>query len=170
MKKLEKLIEDLIFLSRWIQLPVYLGLIIASVFYAIKFILQLKYLIVEFTAMTETTILLTILGLIDISMVINLLVVVFIGGYATFVSKISFEDHEDKPAWLSSINPSSLKIKLIIALVSISGVHLLKTFIDIHNVPLKDAALQIGIHLVFIVSVLLLAWADRIMHENTGKD
>lgn len=166
MKTIERIIEQFIFLSRWLQLPVYLGLIVASVLYAYKFMVQLWHLIADFSALTENTIMLSVLGLVDISMVINLLVVVFIGGYSTFVSKIDFDDHEDKPDWLSKINASTLKIKLIISLVSISGVHLLKTFIDIHNIPLQDALLQIGIHMVFIVSALLLAITDKIMHQD----
>ena len=99
-------------------------------------------------------------------MVLNLLIIVVIGGYITFVSKISFEGHEDTPDWLSKINASSLKIKLIISLVSISGVHLLKTFMDIHKIPIQDAILQIVIHLIFIISALLLAYADKIMHSH----
>ena len=166
MKIFEKYLEKLIFFSRWVQLPIYLGLIVASILYAMKFLKQLWILIQNFSLMDENAIMLSVLGLIDISMVINLLVVVFIGGYITFVSKISFDDHEDRPEWLSKINASSLKIKLIISLVSISGVHLLKTFIDIHNIPLKDALLQIGIHIVFILSALLLAYADKVMHSH----
>jgi uncharacterized protein (TIGR00645 family) len=160
----EKRTEQLIFFSRWIQMPVYLGLIIASILYAIKFMVQLWHLIANFSVLNENTIMLSVLGLIDISMVINLLVVVFIGGYWTFVSKIEFDSHTDKPDWLTKINASTLKIKLIISLVSISGVHLLKTFVDIHNVPLQDALLQIGIHLVFLISAVLLAYTDKIMH------
>lgn len=163
MKKIENALEQFIFFSRWIQLPVYIGLIMASLFYAIKFMIMLWKLVTQFGMMDENTILLSVLGLIDISMVINLLVVVFIGGYTTFVSKIEFENHEDKPEWLGKINASSLKIKLIVSLVSISGVHLLKTFIDIHNVPLQDAILQISIHLVFLLSALLLAYSDKVM-------
>ena len=169
MKAIERAIEQFIFFSRWFQLPVYLGLIVATILYAFKFLQELWHLISDFSVMTENTIMLAVLGLVDISMVVNLLVIVFIGGYSTFVSKIDFDNHEDKPDWLSKINASSLKIKLIISLVSISGVHLLKTFIDIHNVPLQDALLQIGIHMVFILSALLLAYTDKIMHsyENT---
>lgn len=171
MHVIEKQLERFIFFSRWIQLPVYLGLIIASILYAVKFMIELAHLISNFTSFNENTIMLSVLGLIDISMVINLLVVVFIGGYWTFVSKIEFENHEDKPDWLNKINASTLKIKLIISLVSISGVHLLKTFIDIHNIPLQDALLQIGIHIVFIISAVLLAWADKIMYyqEVSGR-
>jgi uncharacterized protein (TIGR00645 family) len=168
MKKIETILEQFIFFSRWMQLPVYLGLVVASIFYAAKFMMQLWKLITEFGMMNENSILLMVLGLIDISMVINLLVVVFIGGYTTFVSKIEFENHEDKPEWLGKINASSLKIKLIVSLVSISGVHLLKTFIDIHNVALQDAILQISIHLVFLLSALLLAYSDKIMASTKG--
>ncbi len=171
MKKFEKYIERFIFFSRWMQLPVYLGLIVASILYVFKFMIQLWHLISNFSSMNENVIMMTVLGLIDISMVINLLVVVFIGGYITFVSKITFGNHEDKPDWLSKINASSLKIKLIISLVSISGVHLLKTFIDIHNIPLQDAVLQIVIHIVFIISALLLAYTDKIMYSHeTSKE
>jgi len=166
----EKQLERFIFFSRWIQLPVYLGLIIASILYAVKFMMQLWHLISNFTSLNENMIMLSVLGLIDISMVINLLVVVFIGGYWTFVSKIEFDNHVDKPDWLNKINASTLKIKLIISLVSISGVHLLKTFVDIHNIPLQDALLQIGIHIVFIISAVLLAWADKIMHFQEVSD
>jgi uncharacterized protein (TIGR00645 family) len=115
--------------------------------------------------LNENSIMLSVLGLIDISMVINLLVVVFIGGYYTFVSKIDFDSSADKPDWLTKINASTLKIKLIISLVSISGVHLLKTFIDIHNIPLQDAILQVCIHLVFLLSAMILAYTDKIMHS-----
>lgn len=164
MNKIEKRIEQFIFFGRWIQMPVYLGLIIASMLYAVKFMVQLWHLISDFSTLNENTIMLSVLGLIDISMVINLLVVVFIGGYWTFVSKIEFDSHVDKPDWLTKINASTLKIKLIISLVSISGVHLLKTFVDIHNVPLQDALLQIGIHFMFLISAVLLAYTDKIMH------
>ena len=166
MKAIERAIEQFIFFSRWFQLPVYLGLIIATILYTFKFLQELWHLLSDFPAMNENTIMLSVLGLVDISMVINLLVIVFIGGYTTFVSKIDFGHHEDKPDWLSKINASSLKIKLIISLVSISGVHLLKTFIDIHNVPLQDALLQMGIHMVFIASAILLAVTDKIMHTD----
>jgi uncharacterized protein (TIGR00645 family) len=166
MKQVEKRIEQFIFFSRWLQMPIYLGLIVATIMYSIKFMIQLWRLVSDFPTLTENTIMLSVLGLVDISMVINLLVVVFVGGYWTFVSKIEFDNHTDKPDWLNKINASTLKIKLIISLVSISGVHLLKTFVDIHNISLQDALLQIGIHLVFLVSAVMLAYADKIMHSH----
>lgn len=163
---MEKKIESFIFFSRWLQAPVYLGLIVASLLYAFKFMVQLWHLVSNFSDLNENTIMLSVLGLIDISMVINLLVIVFIGGYYTFVSKIDFDNSADKPDWLTKINAGTLKIKLIISLVSISGVHLLKTFIDIHNIPLQDAILQVTIHLVFLISALILAYTDKIMHSD----
>ncbi|MFV0378114.1 MAG: TIGR00645 family protein [Mangrovibacterium sp.] len=168
-KKAENVIEQFIFWSRWIQLPVYVGLIVASLVYVVKFMKELVHLIGNFSDMHENLILLSVLGLVDISMVVNLLVVVFVGGYWTFVSKIDFADHADKPDWLSHINAGTLKIKLIISLVSISGVHLLKTFIDINNISLQAALLQIAIHLVFILSALMLAWTDKIMHSDRSN-
>jgi len=169
MRKFERNIENFIFFSRWIQLPVYLGLIVASVMYSIKFMLQLWHLVNNFSILSENGIMLSVLGLIDISLVINLLVVVFIGGYSTFVSKMEFKNETDKPQWLNKINSGTLKIKLIVSLVSISGVHLLETFVDIHNVPLQDALLQIGIHLVFLISAVLLAYADKLMHSKDSN-
>ncbi len=170
MRHVEKQIEKIIFFSRWLQLPVYLGLIIASLLYVFKFMILLWHLITDFTVMNDNMIMLAVLGLVDISMVINLLVVVFIGGYWTFVSKIEFDNHADNPDWLSKINASTLKIKLIVSLVSISGVHLLKTFVDIHNIKMQDALLQIGIHMVFILSALLLAYTDKIMHSQESDN
>jgi uncharacterized protein (TIGR00645 family) len=165
MSTFERKIESFIFFSRWLQLPVYLGLIVASVMYSVKFMLQLWHLVADFSILSESAIMLSVLGLIDISMVINLLVIVFVGGYSTFVNKMHFENETDKPKWLNMINASTLKIKLIVSLVSISGVHLLKTFVDIHNIPLQDALLQIGIHIVFLISAVLLAYADKLMHS-----
>lgn len=166
MKYLENKVEQFIFFSRWIQLPVYLGLIVATLIYALKFMKQLWFLITGFPSWNDNMVLLSVLGLIDISMVINLLVVVFIGGYATFVSKIEFGEHADKPEWLSKINAGTLKIKLIVSLVSISGVHLLKTFIDVHNTTLQDTIMQVVIHVVFLISALLLAYTDKVMHSD----
>lgn len=170
MKTVEKNIERVIFFSRWLQMPVYLGLVVASVLYAGKFMVQLWHLIRDFSVLNESTFMLSVLGLVDISMVINLLVVVFIGGYWTFVSKIEFDNHADKPDWLTKVNASTLKIKLIISLVSISGVHLLKTFIDIHNIPMQDALLQMGIHFVFLLSAVILAYTDKLMHTHESSE
>jgi uncharacterized protein (TIGR00645 family) len=166
MINMEKLIEKFIINSRWLQAPIYLGLIIASIAYSIHFILELIKMISSFSDLNQTTFMLAILGLIDMSMVINLLIVVIIGGYWTFVSKIELSKDEDELDYLGKITASSLKIKLIVSLVSISGVHLLETFINIKNFTTEQVILKVSIHLVFIISALLLAWTDKLQSKN----
>ena len=166
MKKIERIVENLIFSSRWIQAPIYLGLIIGSILYSIKFFIELFHLFIDFPNLSTNTLMLGLLGLVDISMVINLMVVVIVGGFWTFVSKIDLNNHEDKPEWLMKINANTLKIKLIVSLVSISGVHLLESFIRAHDLLVQDIIIQISIHLVFVVSALLLALTDRIMSKT----
>ena len=176
MNKFEKTFEKLLFFSRWVQLPIYLGLVVATILYVIKFLHQIFALCMHFLGQEEVKFMTEILDLIDTSMVINLLVVVFIGGYCTFVSKIGFENSEDKPEWLSKINANSLKVKLIVALVSITGVHLLKTFISLSALPKADVNLtnlvgfQIAIHLIFVLSAILLAYADKLSHHNKPQE
>lgn len=162
MKSFEKFIEKFIIYSRWLQAPVYLGLIVASVAYAVHFIIELAGMLTSFSSLDQTHFMLAILGLIDISMVMNLLIVVIIGGYWTFVSKIELSKEEDELDYLGKMTASGLKIKLIVSLVSISGVHLLETFINIKNFSTEQVILKITIHLVFIISAILLAWTDKI--------
>jgi uncharacterized protein (TIGR00645 family) len=176
MNRIEKTFEKFLFFSRWFQLPIYLGLVVATILYVVKFVQQIISLTSHFLQLEEVKFMTEILDLIDTSMVINLLVVVFIGGYCTFVSKIGFENSEDKPEWLSKINANSLKVKLIVALVSITGVHLLKTFISLNALPKGDVSFtnlvvfQIAIHLIFVLSAILLAYADRIAHSNKSQE
>lgn len=165
-QQLEKIIEKFIFLSRWVQLPVYVGLIVASVLYAFIFCKELFHLIFEIGHISENTLLLSVLGLVDVSMVINLLIIVTIGGYTTFVSKIDFKGEEDKPDWLDKVNANTLKLKLVVALVSISGVHLLKSFINVTNIDSKEVIFQMSIHGLFLLSAVLLALADKISESS----
>lgn len=169
MKNLERILERLIYNARWLQAPVYLGLIIGTLLFAIKFFEELYHIITHFGVTDEKTLMVTILGLIDITMVINLLIVVIIGGYWTFVNKIEVIKEEERPDWLKKINASTLKIKLIVSLVSISGVDLLKSFINISNIPTDKVLLQIAIHFTFILSALLLAFSDRILEKSASK-
>lgn len=166
MKRAEQFIENSIFSLRWAQLPVYLGLGIASVFYSYKFILELIHLIAEGTAMPEALFMLSVLTLIDISMVINLLIIVILGGYSTFVSKMNLNNHEDKPEWLDKMNAGTLKVKLAVSLVGVSGVHLLKVFVNINNYTTDKIILQVVIHFVFLLSALMLAYTDKILHSK----
>jgi uncharacterized protein (TIGR00645 family) len=120
----------LIFSSRWLQLPLYLGLIVAQGVYVFLFVKELWHLIHEAPNLTEQTIMLIVLGLIDVVMISNLLVMVIVGGYETFVSRLKLEGHPDQPEWLSHVNASVLKVKLAMAIIGISSIHLLKTFIE----------------------------------------
>lgn len=170
-KQFENFIEEIIFASRWLQAPVYMGLIVGTGLYVYKFFMELLHIAMHIQDSTEVDVMLGILGLIDISMVMNLLIIVIVGGYSIFTSRIDFSEHEDRPHWLDHMDAGILKIKLATSLASISGVHLLRTFIDIHSEATSDndfrgVIIEIVIHLVFIVSALLLAWVERILHES----
>ena len=134
-------LPTLIFASRWLQLPLYLGLIIAQCVYVFLFLKELTHLVVDANTLTEQGIMLLVLGLIDVVMISNLLVMVIVGGYETFVSRLNLDDHPDQPEWLSHVNASVLKVKLAMAIIGISSIHLLKTFIEagmIGGLPVCD--------------------------------
>ncbi|MBK0421097.1 TIGR00645 family protein [Leucobacter sp. CSA2] len=175
-----------IFASRWLQAPLYLGLIVAQAVYVVLFCVELWHLIEHSVIagnFSETDVMLSVLALIDIVMIANLLIMVIIGGYETFVSKIRVEGHHDEPDWLSHVNANLLKVKLAISIISISSIHLLKTFIEVGRMNdglVTDASgkviysydgvfWEVMIHLAFIVSALALAWIDRMSkHEPHG--
>lgn len=169
-RAVENSIEYSIFASRWLQAIVYLGLIIGSGLYVYKFMEELARLGLNISVYTEVEVMLAILGLIDISMVMNLLIIVIIGGYSIFTSRLDFSGTEDKPQWLDNLDADRLKVKLSTSLASISGVHLLKTFIDVHSEvktgEMNALKFEIGIHLVFIISALVLAGIVRILHNK----
>ncbi len=169
MKKLEHIFEALIFSSRWVQAPIYGGLIVGSVLYSYKFLVELIHLCATIDTIKEEVLMLGILTLVDISMVLNLLVMVIIGGYATFVSRINLQQHEDRPDWLEKIDAGTLKVKLAGALVGISGIHLLKTFIDISQKDIEQVKWQIVIHVVFLFSTLMLAYTEKVLHSSYYK-
>jgi len=168
-KRFEEFFEGFMFWSRWVQAPLYTGLIISSFFYLIKFFQELIHIIKHTTEFHETEMMLGILSLVDISMVMNLVVMVTIGGYSIFTSRIDVDMHEDKPLWLEDLDAGQLKIKLATSLASISGVQLLKTFIDYREAVEKTSSegivMEIVIHMVFISSALLLAQTEKITHS-----
>ena len=158
----------LIFSSRWLQLPLYLGLIVAQGVYVVLFLKELWHLFREAFQITEQAIMLAVLGLIDVVMISNLLVMVIVGGYETFVSRLNLEGHPDQPEWLSHVNASVLKIKLAMAIIGISSIHLLRTFIEAGALGLSNAKYtetgvmwQTIIHCVFILSAIGIAAVDR---------
>ncbi len=162
------ILGNFIFFSRWLQAPLYLGLIVAQGVYVYLFLKELWHLVEKAAAIDETTIMLTVLGLIDVVMIANLLVMVIVGGYETFVSRLNLEGHPDQPEWLSHVNAGVLKVKLATALIGISSVNLLKTFIEVTTRPMPDHAVmwQLLLHLTFVFSALLLAITDRISNQT----
>jgi uncharacterized protein (TIGR00645 family) len=164
--RLEHGFEMLVFASRWIQAPLYAGLIVAECLYAYKFLTELWDMVHEIRELSETVFMLGVLSLIDITMVANLLTMVVIGGYATFVSKLNLDTHRDRPDWLSHVDPGTIKVKLATSLIGISSIHLLKAFVNIANVTPEHIKWQILIHLTFLGSTILLAWTDKIMQKE----
>lgn len=162
-------IAKLIFASRWVQLPIYLGLIVVQIIYALKFLKSLWHLVVNLNQMDENTIMLAVLNLIDVVMIANLLVMVLVGGYETFVSKLNTDNHPDQPEWLDHVNASVLKVKLSMAIISISSIHMLQTFINAANLPEKQIMWQLFLHLGFLASALAVAYTDRILYNTTHK-
>lgn len=155
--------EMVVFASRWIQAPLYAGLIVAELLYAYKFLAELFHMVHDVRELPEVVFMLGILSLVDITMVANLLTMVVIGGYATFVSKLDLEGHRDRPDWLSHVDPGTIKVKLAASLIGVSSIHLLKAFVNISNVDPDRLKWQILIHLTFLGSAILLAWTDKLM-------
>ena len=178
-------LPKLIFASRWLQLPLYLGLIVAQAVYVVHFLVELLHLVeaafgskealqalitsigYKTTApvgtLNETVIMLVVLALIDVVMISNLLIMVIVGGYETFVSRMDLEGHPDQPEWLSHVNASVLKVKLATAIIGISSIHLLKTFINADNYTDRVLIAQTVIHIAFLFSAMAIAYTDRLM-------
>ena len=181
-----------IFASRWLQLPLYLGLIAAQGVYVFHFWVELVHLLeaafgsqtalqalvssigyketANVTSLNETIIMLVVLALIDVVMISNLLIMVIVGGFETFVSRLNLEGHPDQPEWLSHVNASVLKVKLATAIIGISSIHLLKTFINAANYEDKVLLWQTVIHITFLLSALAIAATDRVMSGGKSSD
>ncbi len=164
--KVTNSVASLIFLSRWLQAPMYLGLIVALGVYAYKFFVMLAKLIINLGSAEETDILLQVLSLIDVVMIANLLVMVIIGGYEIFVSRLHIDEHPDQPEWLSHVDAGVLKIKLGMALVSISSIHLLRSFINTGNMTEHTLKWEVIIHCVLLVSVIFIALTDWLIQHK----
>jgi uncharacterized protein (TIGR00645 family) len=187
-----KPLPNLIFMSRWLQLPLYLGLIVAQGIYVVVFWQELYHLVMatfgnadslghvldavtveggqRATKPNETVLMLVVLGLIDVVMISNLLIMVIVGGYETFVSRMGLHNHPDQPEWLSSVNASVLKVKLATAIIGISSIHLLKTFINAAHYPDRVIIAQVGIHFIFLLSAMAIAASDRLMPHGPAPD
>jgi uncharacterized protein (TIGR00645 family) len=189
---LQSSIPRFIFATRWVQLPLYVGLIAAQAVYVVHFWIELVHLLeaamgsqtalaalvnsigyksdVVVDQLNESVIMLVVLGLIDVVMISNLLVMVIVGGYDTFVSRMYLENHPDQPEWLNHVNASVLKVKLGTAIIGISSIHLLKTFINAANYDVKVLMWQTIIHVVFLLSALAIALVDRLMQHPQGHE
>ena len=163
-------IANIIFASRWLQLPIYLGLIVVQLIYAYKFMKGLWHLLTEMDTLADSAIMLAVLNLIDVVMIANLLLMVIIGGYETFVSKLNTKDHPDQPEWLNHVNASVLKVKLSMAIISISSIHMLQTFINAAQLPEKVMMWQLLLHLGFLASALAMALTDRILYNTSHQE
>ncbi len=161
-----KALEGFIFWSRWLQAPLYVGLVVAQGVYVYQFMHELAILVTKAGSLTEAEVMLIVLGLIDVVMIANLLIMVIIGGYETFVSKLDLEGNPDQPEWLSHVNAGVLKVKLAVALISISSIHLLRTFINAAQVDDRVIVTQVAIHMSFLISALAIAWTDKIMMQT----
>lgn len=162
----QSIFAKIIFASRWLQLPIYLGLIVVQAIYAYKFMKSLWHLIVNLGQMDENSIMLAVLGLIDVVMIANLLVMVVVGGYETFVSRLNVDSHPDQPEWLNHVNASVLKVKLSMAIISISSIHMLQTFINASNMTETTMKWQLFLHLGFLASAIAIAYTDKILHDS----
>ena len=161
--------STILFGSRWLQLPLYLGLIVAQAVYVFHFMVELSHLVAKVPHLGEADIMLIVLGLIDVVMISNLLIMVIVGGYETFVSRLNLKGHPDEPDWLSHVNANLLKVKLATAIIGISSIHLLKTFINAPNLDDKTLLWQTVIHMAFVISAVSIAWIDRIMSHYDNK-
>ena len=167
MSRLIKYMELLIFGSRWLQAPLYLGLIVAQGVYVYQFMVELAHLVTKIGSLSETDIMLMVLGLIDVVMIANLLIMVIVGGYETFVSRLNLEEHPDQPEWLSHVNAGVLKVKLAVALIGISSIDLLRTFINAGQLEDRLILWRVVIHLTFLASAIALAFTEKLMINSS---
>lgn len=183
-------LSTFIFASRWLQVPLYLGLIVAQGVYVVHFLIELTHLVeavmgdqaalqllvtsigykttTAVTGLSETVIMLVVLAMIDVVMISNLLIMVIVGGYETFVSRMNLAGHPDQPEWLNHVNASVLKVKLATAIIGISSIHLLKTFINAANYDEKVLIWQTVIHIAFLLSAMAIAYTDRLMQPASN--
>ncbi|MFN9322214.1 MAG: TIGR00645 family protein [Holosporales bacterium] len=166
---MERTLERTLFASRWLMAPMYLGLVLGLVLLLISFGRETLYLIEKIPTLTQNDAILGVLTLIDLSLAANLLIIVILSGYENFVSRLEIGDHKDVPAWFGSVDFSELKMKLVASIVAISGIHLLKVFMDLQKITRDEIMLMVMIHLVFVVSGVLLAFMDWIAAKTKSS-
>jgi uncharacterized protein (TIGR00645 family) len=159
-------IGQIIFLGRWLQAPLYVGLIVILAAYVYKFLGNLFHLVYTINGIEDSQLMLGVLDLIDVVMIANLLIMVIMGGYQTFVSHLNLKNHPDNPEWLREVDAGTMKIKLALSLIGISSIHLLRTFIDPSHQTYNDVMWQVVIHLTLVVSAIAIAYTNRIMSAS----
>jgi uncharacterized protein (TIGR00645 family) len=160
---LKSVLPRIIFASRWLQAPLYLGLIVVLIVYVYQFALGLTHLVMSANHFHEAEIMLQALDLIDVVMIANLLIMVILGGYENFVSKLDFHGNPDQPEWLDEVNAGTMKVKLALALIGISSIHLLRTFIDPSQKHVYTVMWQVVIHLTLVISAIAIAYTLKMM-------
>jgi uncharacterized protein (TIGR00645 family) len=166
MRKTEHVLERMIFGSRWLMAPFYLGLVVCLVVLLIKFLQELVHIVPGVLQMRETDVILAVLSMVDLSLAGNLLLMVIFAGYENFVSRIDVADEKDRPEWMGKVDYSGLKLKLVASIVAISAIHLLKSFMDVGEKSDRELAWLVGIHMAFVISGVLLAWMDKLTAHN----
>ncbi|PJD92570.1 MAG: TIGR00645 family protein [Legionella sp.] len=166
MQVVRKNLAKLIFFSRWLQAPLYVGLMCALAAYVYHFIKELVDLFSHINGLSDTSLMLGVLGLIDVVMIANLLIMVIMGGYETFVASLNLDKHPDQPEWLDHLDAGAMKIKLALALIGISSIHLLRTFIEPSKLPNDAIGWQVAIHVTLLVSALTIAFTNRLLRET----
>jgi|TARA_R110002020_G_scaffold144299_3_gene317256 uncharacterized protein (TIGR00645 family) len=170
LKNLERYLEKMIFNSRWILAPFYLGLVLGIILLFIKFVQKLWYMFADIIVASEASVIVDILVLVDISLVASLLLIIIFSGYEIFVSKIDTGTHDDRPSWMGKVDFSGLKLKVIGAIVAISAIDLLKSFMDITSkmgeVDADKLMWKVIIHMTFVISGLLFAVMDKVVGDT----
>jgi uncharacterized protein (TIGR00645 family) len=169
MKKIEHSLELLMFNSRWLLAPFYIGLVLSIVILLVKFVQEFWHVAGHMFEASESEVVLAILTLVDMSLVANLLLIIIFSGYENFVSKIDTAEHEDRPEWMGKVDFSGLKVKLIASIVAISAIELLKSFVNVAALDNRQLAWKVGIHAMLVVSGVLFALMDRIAEGTNAK-
>lgn len=168
MKRIENSFEHLLFSSRWLMAPVYFGLVLAMVVLLFKFVKEVWHIFGQIMTASGGELIIGVLSLVDIALIMNLLIIIMFSGYENFVSKMEdLHSHQDRPDWMGHIGFSDLKIKLIGSIVAISGIELLKGFMNVANMTDRELGWMVGIHVTFLFSGVLYALMDR-LHGSKG--
>ena len=161
-RMLERWIERTLFASRWLLVPLYLGLALVLLLFTVKFFEELVALVPHILEHGEDSLVLATLALVDLTLVANLVIMVMISGYENFVSSMDAAKAEDKLSWVGKLDSGSLKIKVAASIVAISSIHLLKAFMNVETLDNAKLGWLVGIHLTFVASALMMAWLDKI--------